>query len=91
MARKPKVKFSSADQRKLERQIAKQVAPAVKRVEKDLVKMLNGMSGEFAGQPVEAIKPVLQQRWAKATGGGSITDPELAQHAGEISRGESFH
>ncbi|MFI2620413.1 hypothetical protein [Streptomyces sp. NPDC018584] len=85
------MKFSTADRRKLERQIAKQVAPAVKRVEKDLVKMLNGMSAELSGQPVEAIKPVLQKRFAKTCGGdGSITDPELTQYAEAISRGESF-
>lgn len=96
MPRKPKVKFTAADERKLKRQITKQVekkvAPALeKQARQDLRKLLNGMSGEFAGQPVAAIKPVLQKRYAKATGGGgSITDPDLTAYAEAVSRGESF-
>ncbi|MEW2393087.1 hypothetical protein AB0933_32475 [Streptomyces venezuelae] len=85
------MKLTTADRRKLERQVAKEAAPAVKRMKSDLVKTLNGMSGEFAGQPVEVIKPVLQKRFAQATAGGSITDPELTEYAEEISRGGSFH
>lgn len=94
MPRKPKAKFTAADERKLKRQITKQVEkkilPAVqKQARQDLRKLLNGMSGEFAGQPVAAIKSVLQKRYAKATG-GSITDPDLTAYAEAVSRGESF-
>lgn len=52
--------------------------------------MLNGMSSEFAGRPVEEIKPVLRQRWAVAAG-RPIADPKLAEYAEQISRGESFN
>lgn len=51
--------------------------------------MLNGMSREYKGRPVEEIKPVLQRRWS-GVADGSITDPELSEYAGRISRGESF-
>lgn len=52
--------------------------------------MLNGMSKEFEGRPVEEIKPVLQQRWT-STAGGSITDPELTQYAEQIAAGGTFN
>ncbi|MFD7855127.1 hypothetical protein ACFV6B_12700 [Streptomyces microflavus] len=51
--------------------------------------VLNGMSLEFAGRPVEEIKPVLQSRWRAAVG-GSVTDPELSEYAAKIAAGETF-
>lgn len=51
--------------------------------------VLNGMSSEFAGRPVEEIKPVLQSRW-RTTVGGSVTDPELSEYAAKIAAGETF-
>jgi hypothetical protein len=39
---------------------------------------------------VEEIKLVLVERWAEATPGGSITDPELTQYAEQIAADGSF-
>ncbi|MEV5433909.1 hypothetical protein [Streptomyces sp. NPDC052701] len=36
------------------------------------------------------IKLVLVERWAEATPGGSITDPELTQYAEQSAGGGSF-
>ncbi|MFE6520860.1 hypothetical protein [Streptomyces sp. NPDC057794] len=90
MAKSGGFKFSASDQRKLERAVKKEASKALRPVARDLEKMLNGMSSEFEGRPVEEIKPVLAQRWAKTTPGGSITDPELTQYAERIAAGGSF-
>jgi hypothetical protein len=90
MAKSGGFKFSASDQRKLERQIQKQASKAMRPLARELEAMLNGMSREFQGRPVEEIKPVLAERWAKATPGGSITEPELTQYAEQIAAGGSF-
>jgi hypothetical protein len=90
VAKRGGFKFSAADQRKLNREIEKQASKALRPLARDLEDMLNGMSREFRGRPVEEIKPVLAQRWAEATSGGSITDPELTQYAEQIAAGGSF-
>ncbi|MFG2540694.1 hypothetical protein ACGFU4_36190 [Streptomyces sp. NPDC048511] len=89
MARsKVKVTF---DTRAFERGIKKAAGETAQKLAADLTKMLNGMSGEFKGRPVEEIKPVLQQRWKRTTDGGSITDPELTQYAEQIIAGGTFN
>ncbi|MFJ9096574.1 hypothetical protein ACIRIR_34415 [Streptomyces globisporus] len=71
-------------------QIMKKVVnEAAGKVEAKISTLLNGMSSEFAGRPVEEIKPVLQSRWRAAVD-GSITDPELSEYAAKIAAGESF-
>lgn len=77
------------DSNAFRRNLSKVANEAVQKVGRKLSTMLNGMSAEFKGRPVEEIKPVLQQRWT-ATAGGSITDPELSEYAEKISAGESF-
>ncbi|MFD7867298.1 hypothetical protein [Streptomyces sp. NPDC059783] len=72
------------------RNLRKVVNEAAGEVGRKLSTMLNGMSAQFKGRPVEEIKPVLQQRWA-AVAGGSITDPELSQYAEQIAGGGSFN
>ncbi|MET7584668.1 hypothetical protein [Streptomyces microflavus] len=47
------------------------------------------MSSEFAGRPVEEIKPVLQSRWRAAVG-VSVADPDLSEYAARIAAGETF-
>lgn len=73
-----------------ERALRKAVAPALEKLARDLTRMLQGMAREFQGRPVEEVKPVLQARWAEATPGGSITDPELTQYAEAIAAGRSI-
>jgi hypothetical protein len=88
MARnKVKVSF---DTRGFERGIKKAAGEMVQKLAAELTKMLNGMSREFKGRPVEEIKPVLQQRWKRTTDGGSITDPQLTQYAEQIAAGGSI-
>ncbi|MFH8483620.1 hypothetical protein [Streptomyces sp. NPDC018055] len=63
---------------------------AGRKIAARLSTMLNGMSSEFAGRPVEEIKPVLQSRW-RAVADGSITDPQLTEYAERISAGTTFN
>ncbi|MGW3330507.1 hypothetical protein ACWDF9_08185 [Streptomyces rubiginosohelvolus] len=69
--------------------VKKVVNEAAGKVEAKVSTLLNGMSPEFTGWPVEEIKPVLQSRWRAAVG-GSITDPKLSAYAAQIAAGESF-
>lgn len=78
-----KVTFNSSAINKVANEAAAKVGARFSAV-------LNGMSSEFAGRPVEEIKPVLQSRWA-AVAGGSITDPELSEYAAKIAEGETFN
>ncbi|MGY4936027.1 hypothetical protein ACWD7T_34050 [Streptomyces sp. 900116325] len=77
------------DSNAFKRNLQKVANDAATTVGRKLSVMLNGMSAEFKGRPVEEIKPVLQSRWA-STAGGSITDPELSEYAAKISEGDSF-
>ncbi|MDQ0701085.1 hypothetical protein [Streptomyces sp. W4I9-2] len=72
-----------------EKALKKVANEAGRKIAARLSTMLNGMSSEFAGRPVEEIKPVLQARWRAAVG-GSITDPELSEYAAKIAAGETF-
>lgn len=90
MAKRGGFKFSASDRRRMERALEEQAAKALRPLARALEDMLNGMSREFQGRPVEEIKPVLAERWAKVTPGGSITDPELTQYAEQIAAGGSF-
>ncbi|WP_399559161.1 hypothetical protein OH809_45165 (plasmid) [Streptomyces sp. NBC_00873] len=78
------------DSNAFKRNLQKVANDAATTVAGKLSVMLNGMSKEFEGRPVEEIKPVLQQRWA-STAGGSITDPELTQYAEQIAAGGTFN
>ena len=50
--------------------------------------ILDNLYAEYAGQPVETIKPVLAERWAAGNNGASITDPELTNVAQAVSDGK---
>lgn len=78
------------DPKGFEQNLKKVANEAVVKAGDKLSAMLNGMSKEFEGRPVEEVKPVLQQRWT-ATAGGSITDPELTQYAEQIAAGGTFN
>lgn len=58
---------------------------AVKAVTNQFQPILDGIYDEYAGQPVDLIKPVLAQRWSAGNTGASITDPELTDVAQAIS------
>ncbi|MFE1824029.1 hypothetical protein ACFW9S_34170 [Streptomyces anulatus] len=66
-----------------EKALKKVANEAGRKIAARLSTMLNGMSSEFAGRPVEEIKPVLQSRW-RAVADGSITDPRLTKYAERI-------
>jgi len=79
----------SFDLNGFKRDMRKAANQMVGNIARELSTMLNGMSREFKGRPVEEIKPVLQQRW-KRVADGSITDPELTEYAEQIAAGGSF-
>jgi hypothetical protein len=49
--------------------------------------ILDRIHQQYAGCPVDEIKPVLAREWTAGTGGGSIADPDLTRYASVISRG----
>jgi hypothetical protein len=78
------------DTKAFERQLKKAANEAVQKIARNLSTMLNGMSQEYKGRPVEEIKPVLQQRWNRVAD-GSITDPQLTQYAEQVAAGGTFN
>ncbi|MEU5043135.1 hypothetical protein [Streptomyces griseorubiginosus] len=70
-----------------DRALKKAVQQGVQKMADDLTKALNGLTSRYKGRPLEEIKPEIQRVWAKHTGGGSITDPELTQFAEQIATG----
>ncbi len=70
-----------------DRALKKAVNQGVQKMADDLTKALNGLTARYEGKPVEEIKPEIQRVWAKHSGGGSITDPELTQFAEQIQAG----
>lgn len=70
-----------------DRALKKAVNQGVQKMADDLTKALNGLTARYEGQPLEDIKPEIQRVWAKHSGGGSITDPELTQFAEQIQAG----
>jgi hypothetical protein len=70
-----------------DRAIQKVANQGVQKMASDLTHALNGLTSRYKGKPVEEIKPEIQRVWAKHTGGGSITDPELTQFAEQIQAG----
>jgi hypothetical protein len=70
-----------------DRALKKAVNQGVKKIADDLTKALNGLTSRYEGKPLEEIKPEIQRVWAKHSGGGSITDPELTQFAEQIQAG----
>ena len=69
------------------RALNKVVAKGVQSMASDLTKALNGLTAQYQGRPLDEIKPAVQRVWAKHSGGGSITDPELTQFAQQIHDG----
>jgi hypothetical protein len=61
---------------------------AVKAIQARFQPVLDALHAEYAGQPVDTIKPVLAQRWADANDGASITDPDLTNVAQALSDGK---
>ncbi|MFD5848302.1 hypothetical protein [Streptomyces chartreusis] len=70
-----------------DRALKKMVQQGVKKMADDLTRALNGLTARYQGKPLEEIKPQIQRVWAKHSGGGSITDPELTQFAEQIQAG----
>lgn len=61
---------------------------AVKAMGERFQPILDSVFHEYAGQPVEVIKPAQSQRWAAGNDNASITDPELPNVAQAISDGK---
>ncbi|WP_157524039.1 hypothetical protein [Microbacterium sp. CH1] len=53
-----------------------------------LKEVLDGVSAEFAGRPVDEIRHELSKRWASVGDGARITDPDLTTVATRISDGK---
>lgn len=49
---------------------------------------VDAISREYAGRPVDEIRPALAARWAAANEGASITEPDLTNVATFISQGK---
>lgn len=49
---------------------------------------LDEISRDYAGKPVEEVRPALAMRWAAANDGASITEPDLTNVASLISQGK---
>lgn len=67
---------------------AKLQTKASEAFSKVLQPVLDGLHAEYAGQPVETIKPVLAQRWAAARKDASISDSQLTTIAQALSDGK---
>jgi hypothetical protein len=67
--------------------IQKAVNQGVQKMASDLTRALSGLTAQYQGRPLEEIKPEIQRVWAKHTGGGSVTDPELTRFAEQIQAG----
>ena len=52
---------------------------------RDITRAFDRLHAQYAGRPVEEIKPALKAAWEKD--GGSITDPELTEYSQMISDG----
>lgn len=50
--------------------------------------VLVDISRDYSGKPIDEVKAALQERWASANEGASITDPELTVAAMAISNGK---
>lgn len=61
---------------------------AVRAMSERYQPILDGLHDEFAGRPIDEIKPVLARRWAEGNEGASITEPELTNVAQAISDGK---
>lgn len=70
-----------------DRALKKAFNEGVRKMASDLTRGLNGLTAQYRGKPVEEIKPQIQRVWAKHSGGGSITDPELTEFAEQIQAG----
>lgn len=70
-----------------DRALKKAVNQGVQKMASDLTSALNALTSRYQGKPVEDIKPEIQRVWAKHSGGGSVTDPELTAFAEQIQAG----
>ncbi|MFF1444100.1 hypothetical protein [Streptomyces sp. NPDC058295] len=70
-----------------DRALKKAVADGVRKMASDLTKGLNALTAQYQGRPLAEIKPQIQRVWAKHSGGGKVTDPELTQFAEQIQAG----
>ncbi|MEU5323023.1 hypothetical protein AB0G67_40665 [Streptomyces sp. NPDC021056] len=52
-----------------------------------LTRALNALTPQYQGRPLDEVKRAVQQTWARNSGGGSITDPELTEFAEKIAAG----
>jgi hypothetical protein len=60
---------------------------AVDGVLRRIQPVLDEIHEQYAGCPVDEIKPVLAREWTACTRGGSIAEPDLTRYASVISQG----
>lgn len=73
------------DERAFKRAVEEQAQSAINEIAKNMTRDLSRLSNQYAGHPIDEIKPALKRVWEKD--GGSLTDPELTQYAQAISDG----
>mgnify|MGYP003576037326 CR=1 FL=1 len=84
---KPRVKLKMNKLKIDERALKKVAEQKVAEMADDLTVALNDLTPYYEGRPIEEVKSAVQETWAEASGGGSITDPHLTAFAEQISQG----
>jgi len=89
MSKSFEIKFDggSADRlaRDLDREVRRMAQGHVDKLAREGTRAADRVLASHGGQPVEAVKPVLQREMKRA--GLDIRDPELTQYARQISNG----
>ncbi|WP_055567769.1 hypothetical protein [Streptomyces atriruber] len=70
-----------------EKALQKVANDAARTLAANLSRELNALKPKFVGKPVDEVKKAVQHTWARHSGGGSITDPELTEFAEAIQAG----
>lgn len=73
------------DKKAFERAIKSDVEAHVQDLSREMTRDFDQLHAEYAGRPVDEIKPALKRVWEKE--GDSISDPELTEYATMISEG----
>jgi hypothetical protein len=74
-----------------EKALQKVANDAARTLAANLSRELNALKPQFEGKPLDEVKMAVQRTWARHSGGGSITDPELTEFAEAIQAGDQVN
>lgn len=74
------------DEDAIERAVREAAAPALREMAADMERVLNNLSSEQQGRPVDEVRPALQREFARH--GWTIIEPELTAYAEAIANGQ---